>query len=92
MLPGLDKGMTGSSNRRILGLDAHVRPYRAIGDGCEVARAEVDDSIIVDNTVINVERKIVRNMIGKGSKILSAKGLLPKGERLVVGENTTLLL
>lgn len=30
--------------------------------------------------------------IGKESKILSANGLLPKGERLVVGENTTLNL
>ena len=30
--------------------------------------------------------------IGKESKILSANGLLPKGKRLVVGENTTLYL
>jgi glucose-1-phosphate thymidylyltransferase len=92
MLPGLDKGMTGSSNRRVLGLDAHARPYRALGDGCEVARAEVDDSIVMDDTVIDVERKIVQSMIGKGSKIMSANGLLPKGERLVVGENTTIYI
>jgi hypothetical protein len=31
-------------------------------------------------------------MMGKESKILSAKGLLPKGERLVVGENTPIYL
>jgi len=31
-------------------------------------------------------------MIGKESKILSANGLLPKGQRLVVGENTTIYL
>ena len=30
--------------------------------------------------------------IGKESKILSANGLLPKGERFVVGENTTIYL
>jgi hypothetical protein len=34
----------------------------------------------------------LRSMIGKGSKILSTDGLIPKGERLVVGENTTLYL
>ena len=75
-----------------IGPNAYIGPYTAVGDRCEVARAEVDDSIVMDDTVINVERKIVRSMIGKGSKILSANGLLPKGERLVVGENTTLLL
>jgi hypothetical protein len=46
----------------------------------------------MDDTTVNVERKIVRSMIGKGSKILSTNGLIPKGERLVVGENTTLYL
>jgi hypothetical protein len=46
----------------------------------------------MDDTVVNVERKLVRCMIGKGSKILSASGMLPKGERLVVGENTTIHL
>jgi len=84
--------MTGFSNWRALGPNAFVGPCTAIRDRCEVARAEIDDSIVMDDTVINVERKIVRSMIGKGSKILSANGLLPKGERLVVGENTTVYL
>jgi hypothetical protein len=38
------------------------------------------------------ERKLVRSMVGKGTKILNANGLLPKGQRLVVGENTTVYL
>jgi hypothetical protein len=44
------------------------------------------------STIVDVEKKLVRSMIGKSSKILSANGLLPKGERLVVGENTTIHL
>jgi hypothetical protein len=52
----------------------------------------MDDSVVMDDTMIEVERKIVRSMMGKGSKILSASGLLPKGERRVVGENTTVFL
>ena len=32
----------------------------------------------------------MRNMIGKESKIISADGLMPKRERLVVGESTTI--
>ena len=33
-----------------------------------------------------------QEVVGKGSRILSADGLLPKGDRLVVGENTTVYL
>ena len=75
-----------------IGPNAYVGPYTAIGDGCHIAAAEVDDSIVMDEAIINVERKIVRSLIGKGSQILSSTGLLPKGERLVLGENTTLYL
>jgi hypothetical protein len=40
----------------------------------------------------SIERRFVRSMIGKGSKILSANGMLPKGDRLVVGENNMVYL
>jgi glucose-1-phosphate thymidylyltransferase len=76
----------------IISENCKIGPYTAIGDRCQITMAEVDDSIVMDDTVIDVERKLVRSMIGKGSKILNANGLLPKGERLVVGENTTLYL
>jgi glucose-1-phosphate thymidylyltransferase len=75
-----------------IGPNAYIGPYTAIGDKCQISAAEVDDSIVMDGSTINVERKFVRSMIGKESKILSSNGLLPKGERLVVGENTTLYL
>jgi len=75
-----------------IGPKAYIGPYTAIGDRCQVASAEIDDSIVMEDSVIDVERKIVRSMIGKASHVLSANGLIPKGERLVVGENTVLHL
>jgi len=42
--------------------------------------------------LVDVEKKIVQSMIGKGSKILSTNGLIPKGERLVAGENTLIYI
>lgn len=35
--------------------------------------------------MIEVERKLVSNLIGKGSRVLSSNGLIPKGEMLIVG-------
>ena len=75
-----------------LGPSAYVGPYSAIGDRCQITLAEVDDSIVMDDAIIDVERKLVRSMVGKGTKIMNANGLLPKGHRLVVGENTTIFL
>lgn len=72
-----------------MGPRAHVDPLAAVGDRCHITVAEVDDSVVMDDATIDVEMNIVCRMIGKGSKALSANGLLPKGERLVVGENTT---
>ncbi len=75
-----------------IGPGAYIGPYTAVGDRCQISSAEVDDSMVMEDAVINVERKIVRSVIGRGSKILSSSGMLPKGERLVVGENTTVHL
>jgi glucose-1-phosphate thymidylyltransferase len=75
-----------------IGPNAYIGPYSAIGDRCQISTAEVDDSIVMEGSTVSVERKFLRSMIGKESKILSANGLLPKGERLVFGENTTMML
>jgi glucose-1-phosphate thymidylyltransferase len=75
-----------------IGPGTYIGPYTAVGDRCQISSAEIDDSMIMDDAVISVERKIVRSVIGKGSRILSSSGMLPKGERLVVGENTTVHL
>jgi len=49
-------------------------------------------SIATDDAVVDIEKKLVRGMVGKGTKIPNATGLLPKDERPVVGENTTISL
>ena len=75
-----------------IGPNAYVGPYTAIGDRCHVSFAEVDDSIIMDDTRIEVRSKLIRSMVGKGTRVMSADNLVPSGTRLTVGENTTLYL
>jgi NDP-sugar pyrophosphorylase family protein len=69
---------------------ACVGLYTSIGDRWQTTLAEVDDSIVMDDAVIDVERRLVRSMVGKVTKILNANGFLPKRQKLVVGENTTI--
>ena len=75
-----------------IGPNAYIGPYTAVGDRCHISYAEIDDSIIMDDTRLEVRCKLVRSMIGKGSRVLSAEDLVPSGTRLIIGENTTLRL
>ena len=75
-----------------IGPNAYIGRYKALGDRCQISAAEIDDSIVMEGSTVSVERKFVRSMIGKGSRVLNSNGLIPKGERLVVGENATIYL
>jgi NDP-sugar pyrophosphorylase family protein len=46
-----------------IGPSAYVGPYTAIGDRCQITMAEVDDSIVMDDAVIDVEMKLVWRLI-----------------------------
>lgn len=52
----------------------------------------MDDSIVRDDAIIDAEQMFMWSMIGKGSMILNADYLLPKGDWPVVGENTTIFM
>lgn len=48
--------------------------------------------MVMDHTIISVERVIVRSVIGERSRGTIGNRLFPKGERLMVGENATVNL
>ena len=75
-----------------IGPNAFIGPYTAIGDNCKISACEINDTIVMDGATVEVEGKLVVSLIGKNSRILSANGLLPKGNRFVLGENTTVYL
>lgn len=74
-----------------IGPNTYIGPYTSIGDATTIIGGEVEASIIVGNTEISCNGKIVDSLIGKNSRITSSKKL-PKGYRLVVGENSILSL
>ncbi|MBN1236730.1 MAG: glucose-1-phosphate thymidylyltransferase [Methanotrichaceae archaeon] len=67
--------------------NSYIGPYTSIGDGCVVVDSEIEGSIVMDGTKINVRHKIVDSLIGANVNI-SESCRKPKGYRFVVGDNS----
>jgi glucose-1-phosphate thymidylyltransferase len=67
--------------------NSYIGPYTSIGDSCEIEDAEIEGSIVMDGTRIEVRRKIVDSLIGANVKI-SESAQKPKGYRFVVGDSS----
>ena len=70
-----------------VGPGARVGPYASIGNRVRIARAEVENSIVLDGAVIDCDERIVDSLIGKNSHIVKNE-TSSKGRTLVVGDNT----
>jgi len=71
--------------------DTYIGPYTSIGEGCSISGTEIEDTIIMDGSAINKAGKIVESLIGRNVRI--GEGLaLPKGSRLIVGDNSEISL
>jgi glucose-1-phosphate thymidylyltransferase len=71
-----------------IGGGAYVGPYTSLGSHVRIIGAEIENSIILDGTVIDCRERIVDSIIGKDSKIVSDHEYRPRGRRFVVGEST----
>ena len=73
-----------------IGPGTYLGPYTSIGDNVVIRGGEIENSIVLSDTIIECGKWIVDSLVGKGSKIVSNEVGLPKGHRLIVGENTYL--
>lgn len=98
---GIDEGTTvrkGSSVRGPaiigknceIGPETYVGPYTSIGDNSIINGGEIENTIVIGDAVLRCKRRIVDSLIGRNSKIVSADANLPKGYRLIIGENTSI--
>jgi glucose-1-phosphate thymidylyltransferase len=70
----------------------YVGPYSSIGPNSVLRNVHIENSVVVGDSTIATDGKIVDSLIGRGATVGSADGLLPEGRRLVVGENSKLSL
>lgn len=71
--------------------DSYIGPYTSVGDDCRIFGTELEDTIIMDNSIITKAGKIVESMIGRNVRIREGIAL-PKGNRFIVGDNSDISL
>ena len=71
--------------------DSYIGPYTSIGIGCQICGTEIEDSIIMDESRIANAGKVVESLIGRNVRIRECASL-PKGSRLIVGDNSEISL
>jgi len=67
---------------------AYIGPYTSIGNHVKIVGTEIENSIILDSSIIDCRERIVDSIIGRNSQIRSNGNHRPSGRRLVVGEST----
>jgi len=71
-----------------IGPNSYIGPYTSIGDKTRIIGGELENSVIIGDTLIDCDRRIVESLIGRNSTITSMKNKLPGGNKLILGENS----
>jgi glucose-1-phosphate thymidylyltransferase len=68
--------------------DCYIGPYTAIGEGCEIAAAEVEHSILLaGSTVRDLDGRIESSLLGRNVKV-GCNRRQPRAYRFMVGDNS----
>jgi len=85
------RGPTVIGENTIIEGEVYIGPYTSVGNGTHIKRGEIENSIIMENCIIDIDTKIIDSVIGANSEIITnEKG--PKGRKLIVGENSKIVL
>ncbi len=67
--------------------NVYIGPYTSIGDNVSIKQGEIENSIIMNNCIIDIKDRITDSIIAPYSKIISSKNT-PHGKRFIIGERT----
>lgn len=75
-----------------IGSETYVGPYTSIGDGCDVDNVHIESSVAIGENTITASRTIVDSLLGRKASVTTNENKQPAGDRLVIGQNSTLEL
>ncbi len=68
--------------------DAYIGPYSAIADGCQIERAEIENSIVLENSKItDLEHRLEGSLIGR-NVVIGGQNSKPRAYRILVGDDS----
>ncbi|MFC6861872.1 glucose-1-phosphate thymidylyltransferase [Halomicroarcula sp. GCM10025817] len=70
----------------------YVGPYTSIGANSTLEDIHIENSVVIGDSEITANGRIVDSLLGRNANVESADNLLPEGRRLIVGENSQLKL
>jgi glucose-1-phosphate thymidylyltransferase len=71
-----------------IGAGAKIGPNTSVGNRVRILGAQVENSILLDGTLVDCQDRIVDSIIGKDSRIVSDDPARSGSRSFVVGENT----
>ncbi len=67
---------------------AFVGPYTSIGDGCQLVRCEIENSIVLEGSEIrDIDLRIDGSLVGRNVRIVKTE-LKPRAHRFMLGDNS----
>ncbi|MFA5936175.1 MAG: glucose-1-phosphate thymidylyltransferase [Patescibacteria group bacterium] len=72
--------------------NSFIGPYTSVGNGVKIANTEIEHSIIFDEASIDCGKRVVDALIGYKAKISASHETLPRGNKLIVGDNAVVEL
>ncbi len=84
----LIRGPAIIGSNTIIESNVYIGPYTSIGSGATIKRGEIENSIIMDNCLIDVSERIIDSLIAPHSKIVSNNENKPRGRRFILGERS----
>ena len=87
-----DKTILITGGAGFIGTNTYIGPYTSIGDNSTILNTEIENSIIMERAHIDCGRRITDSLIGRRVKILNHENSLPKGHRLILGDQSTITL
>lgn len=72
--------------------NSFIGPYTSVGSNVEIKNTELEHSIIFDGALLNCGKRIVDALIGNKARVTSSTETLPRGNKLIIGDNAVVEL
>lgn len=86
------RGPVSIGENSVVEANVYIGPYTSIGDNVIIKKGEIENSIIMDNCVIEIDEKITDSLLGPYSVITTNHTGKPQGYRFVIGERSKITI